>query len=79
MGQHGLIRDAACHPHGLGAHPVQHRADRVNDGDFLLVKPDRAVVDAPLRIRFEPRGRRASGAFGVPAHQETGARIEVDG
>jgi hypothetical protein len=70
---------APGHPARLGRDPPEHGRDQVDDADLAVAEQHPGLVDAPLRVRFEPLRAHPGGVHGVAADQQTAAGVGVDG
>jgi hypothetical protein len=79
MGDPDLLDRAAQVAGGLGGEAAEHGGDHAGYRQLLLAQQHHTVVDAALRVGFEPGRVEPCGPLGVPPHQQPAVRVEVHG
>jgi hypothetical protein len=75
VGENDRLRRPAADPPRLVDHPGQDGGDGVRQRHLGVPQQQRAVVDAPLRMRLEAIRPRRSRVDGVTADQQAATRL----
>jgi hypothetical protein len=78
VGDDRLDRRLPGDPGSLSRHPVQDGGDQLGDRRLGRAQEDRALVDAPLRMRLVGGGVDGRGVLSVAADQQPAGRFGMD-